>query len=1096
MAIIRNRRTGIFVGILLLCLALATPSAYGQAQARLTGTISDSSGAVIPGAEVTVTNVATGIVNTTNSNETGTYIFPFLAPGNYDIAVTTPGFKKFSQTGVAMETNTTRTIDVSLELGEVTETIEVTGAAPLLESASSTIGQLIEQASVINMPVESRRSASLVRLMGGVTFRDEGGAEQAPKFSMYGGRSYNQMWLLDGGVAQNMVLGVAMLSINPPTESLQEFKVESNNYSAEYGRAGGGLILMTTKSGTNEYHGNGYWYLRNDKLDARTFFAADKATLRYNIFGTSIGGPIKKDKAFFFFNYEGARRRDGVTISNRTVPRLTEKAGDFSARSASIKDPVTGDPFAGNIIPSSRIDPVSSAFLNLLPGPQKESGVSKAPKNNYAGNTVNKLTQNFFTGRSDVNITQNDRAYFKYSYVEAPDDRNSIYPMMEIDQNAATRDNRNHHVVASWFHNFSPNLIQEVRWSYMNRKHHNRGKGSGSGLNGQLGLTGADPDWLARLTYTGYSNIGQNNHERIQVPIQNNQFIYNVTKIAGNHTLKFGGEMRISTNIDEQNNAQGGRLSFNNRATDALAAVLLGWTNSGQINKTEILATRSIFYGGYFQDDWKVTPKLTLNLGLRWEMDEPRLETQDNRQNSFAFDPINPVSNTPGIVTFSGRNGVPRHAHDWDKNNWGPRFGFAYRIDSKTVIRGGYGIQYLGAYKTAVPNCCALGFSLSQSYNSPDGGFTPAFLTKDGLPAPESQPELWDGFGAVPVGAKTTTTAEFFQGDHKTGYMQQWNLTLQREIGFNSVIEAAYMANTGRNLGGNNVSHNMIPLVNGMGPAKQDQKLRRFPQFSGVNQRSPPWGNSTYHAVNLKWEKRYSKGLNFLMNYTFAKYLDDVEGNNEVGGGGSNGYTHIERRAVDMAYSGSHIQNRFVASTVWEVPVGKGRAKDLGSVANAVIGGWGIGAIIEFRDGSAYGVIEQTNRTNVFGHSNRPFISGNPELSSDRPRAVFLEEWFDTSVFTNQDGLPANMAGGVFGNAARTYCCGPGRALVDLSVHKWWNLTERFRLQFRTDFINLPNRPHFNNPNVNRQNANFGRITSIAQGSTPRRIQFALKLEY
>ena len=302
------------VVLLALCLILTAGMGFAQGQSRLTGTVTDSSNAVIPGAEVNVMNTATGISNTAQTNATGTYNFPFPSAGRLRdhrhigwLQVVHP------KQALVLDTGFVRTLNIQLELGEVTETIEVTGTAPLLESENSTIGQLIEQSNVINMPLESRRSASLVKLMGGVTYRQEAGAEQAPQFSMFGSRPYNQMWLLDGGVAQNMVLGVAMLSVNPPAESLQEFKVESSNYSAEFGRAGGGLIMMTTKSGTNEFHGAAYEFLRNDKLDARSFFAADKAKLRYNIFGASIGGPIKKDKSFFFFNYEGcpaARWRD------------------------------------------------------------------------------------------------------------------------------------------------------------------------------------------------------------------------------------------------------------------------------------------------------------------------------------------------------------------------------------------------------------------------------------------------------------------------------------------------------------------------------------------------------------------------------------------------------------------------------------------------------------------------------------------------------------------------------------------------------------------------------------------------------------------
>ena len=321
------RSARVCLALLCLCLVLGA-----QTQSRLSGLITDDSGAVVAGARVIARNTGTGVVNETATNESGNYQFPVLIPGEYEVTAEMAGFKKEVQSGIVLETGITRTVDLQLTVGALTETVQVSATAPLLESETSSVGQLIERTSVMNMPLESRRTAGLVRLLGAVTFREETGGEQVPMFSMAGGRSQNQMWQLDGAVVQNMSLGVAQLQLNPPAESLQEFKAEMNNFSAEFGRAGGGLILMTTRSGTNEFHGAAYEFLRNQALDTRTFFAPRKAPLRYNIFGGSFGGPVIRDKTFFFVNYEGARRRDGVTISNLIVPHLPERTGDFSNR--------------------------------------------------------------------------------------------------------------------------------------------------------------------------------------------------------------------------------------------------------------------------------------------------------------------------------------------------------------------------------------------------------------------------------------------------------------------------------------------------------------------------------------------------------------------------------------------------------------------------------------------------------------------------------------------------------------------------------------------------------------------------------------------
>ncbi len=1086
-------RSGI-VRLSCLWLVAAVSSLLGQGQSRLTGTITDASNALIPGAEVTLRNVATAIIHTAQANATGTYNFPYLPPGEYALSCTAAGFKTHTQTGIVLETGFARTLDIKLALGPVAEIIEVTSKAPLLESENATVGQLIEQASVINMPLESRRAGSLVRLLGNVAFTDETFGENLVNFSMSGGRARNQMWLLDGGIIQNVAMGTPQISLNPPSESLQEFKVESNNYSAEHGRAGGGLILMTTKSGTNDFHGNAYEYLRNDKLDARTFFDQSKAPLRYNIFGATLGGPIRRNRAFFFANYEGARRGDGVTVSGQIVPRSAEKAGDFSARTdRQIIDPVTKTPFPRNIIPPSRIDPLAAKFVALYPDPNQPGNLAVAPKSNYNANVVDTLAQTNYTTRVDFKATDSNQFYGRYSYTESPrTNAGSWAPNAFADSRAQTQNNWVHNGMGNWFHHFGPTLIQETRYLYSRRGGNPLGAGTGTGLNGKFGLRGVNEEALARVTVTGLSTIGQTQHGRNHFPQITQQFDYALTKIRGNHQIKGGFQYRYTNDTDDQNAATGGRFNFTNRATgEGLATLLLGWVSTASIIDTLPLVNRSDFHGVFVQDDWKLTPKLSLNLGVRWEVDTPRWEAADNRQNGFAMAPINPVSGTPGIVTFAGRDGRSRYAHDFDWNNVGPRFGFAWRARPKTTVRGGYGLYYLGAYRNNVNNSASLGFSINQNFNSPDGGLTPAFLFKDGMPAAPQGEALGPAFGAVKVGESPRTAPDFFQQDHVNGYMQQWNLTVQHDVGFNSIVEVGYLANVGHKLGGPNVSLNMVPLdQNGMGPARQNQTLRPFPQFSDVILDSPPWGNSTYHALNVKWDKRYSNGVNFLVNYTWSKFIDDVEANSEIAGGDGNGYTHIARRKFDKSLAGNDIRNRVIASADWDLPWGDGRKFPLQHRAlRTVAGGWGLSTIVELRNGSPFGVVEQTEYSNTFAGSVRPNILRSPTLDSGRARGAYVEQWFDTSAFVDPGARH-------FGNAARTYCCAPGLALVDAAVHKTFSLTERVRLLFRSDFYNLLNRPHFAAPNATRGNADFGRINAILLGSYPRRIQFSLKLQF
>lgn len=1073
-------------------LGLCILAAWGQTQSRLTGVVTDDSGAVIVGAAVTVRNESTGVVTTVATSGAGTYVFPFLAPGPYELACEFQGFKKFVRKGLVLDTGFARTLDVQLEVGAVTDSVMVTAESPLLESESSTVGQLIERSNVVNIPVESRRGASLIRLMGMVAFREEYATEQIPRFAMAGGRSGNQTWNLDGGTVQNMTLGVPILGLNPPAESLQEFKAEATNYSAEFGRTSGGMILMTTRSGTNQFHGALYEFLRHDKLDTRTFFALTKAPLRYNIYGASIGGPVRREKTFFFFNYEGARRRLGRTFADTDVPHPAEVRGDFSARrDLRVMDPLSQTQFPGNIIPASRIDALGQAFAKFYPAPNLAANdVTRAPRDNYVLNVSDSITQDFYTGRVDHLLSGRDRIFVRYSLMKADSRDAPLFPDAIACMRARIQLNDNASLLTNWLRNFTPTLINEARFNYGNRLNIVRAAGTGSGKNGELGVKGVDPKAFAQINVAGLTSLGSGSHERIQTPIYTWQFVDNLTWIRGKHQVKTGFEFRYSKNTDDNNAATGGRFGFSDRITgNGLASLLLGWTNTGAIVDTDIIAARSDTWGAYVQDDWKVNSKLTLNLGLRWELDTPRWEAEDNRQSGFDFTAMNPVAGVPGVITFSGRDGRSKYAHNFDTNNFSPRFGFAWRARPGFVVRGGYGLVYAGAYGKATANALVQGFSLNANFSSPDGGLTPPFLFKNGMPAGQREP-IGLGFGAVRVGQAARTAPDFLLQNHVNAYAHQWNLTLQRELRGRLLVEATYLANLGHKVGGANMSQNMIPLVNGRGPARQDQRLRPFPQFGDINLLAPPLGNSAYHALNLKLEKRYSGGLNVLMNYTWSKFLDDVEANNELGGEANNGYQHIELRGLDKSYSGNDIRHRYVASAVYELPFGKGRKRPIASgVLEALAGGWGLGLMAEFRSGVPYGVVEQTNLSNAYSHGQRPNLLRDPRITRARSRGEMIDRYFDTDAF-QAPGVS------VFGNAARNVGFGPGCIGIDMSANKQWRFGEKLRLQLRGDFFNLPNRPNFDNPGLNRGRADFGRIAALLAGATGRLAQISLRLEF
>ncbi len=1074
-----------------LCAALLVVTGgatFAQTESRLTGTISDTSGSVVVGAEVTALNTATGVVTRALSNDTGTYVLPSLPPGPYKVACQLAGFKRAEQEGIVLDTGFVRTVDFRLDLGDVTETVQVAATAPLLEAESATVGQLVERNTVLNMPLASRRTASLVRLVGGVAFVDEGGgAEQLPFFTMGGGRARNQNWQLDGANIQNNAIGNAQVMFNPPSETIEEFKVELSNYAAELGRSGGGFIQLTTRAGTNQFHGAAYEFLRNDKFDARTFFAPRKAPLRYNIFGATLGGPVIRNKTFFFFNYEGARYRIGQTLSSDEVPHPAEREGNFSARTdLTVLDPTTRQPFAGNIIPTARIDPVSRELVKYYPLPNVASNdIRRAPRDNFALNGIDPTNIDWYTTRIDHNLSEKNRLFGRLIIGRSIHTNVTVYPETIADPRGEFQDPRTLSVAVSWHRTIKPNLFNEARFSVVRAPQTQTSLGNGSGVNGRLNLRGVNPDQFPRVRIEGLSGLGGSGQHYRSVQRDTAEVSDHLTWIRGSHHVKAGFNLRYSRFLNESDTSSGGFFNFTARATnEGFATFLLGSVTNAQFLDGVPVIGRTDYWAGFLSDDWKVTPRLTLNLGLRWDMDSP-LWRKDNLLGSVDLTAVNPVSGTRGATVFSPFQDTGKYGHQFDKNNFGPRFGFAWRPVNDMVVRGGYGVFYNGPYLN-VANVMTFAFNQQSDFTSSDGGFTPAFPLRGGIPALPAAQQLGPGFGAVPVGTAPRLNPDFMQRNHVNGYHHQWNLSIQKQLMRNLLVEAGYMGNAGHKLAGSSVNINMIPLVNGRGPAAQDQRLRPFPQYGNVTQVGLPWGNSIYHSMNLRAEKRYSGGLNFLANYTWAKFIDNIDATSELGREAP--YTHVELRRLDRSLAGSDMRHRFIGSAVYELPWGKGRRRPLpNGVLNQIAGGWSVATIGEIRTGAVFGVTELTNRSNAFSVSQRPNLLRDPSLSRDRPRAQQVAQWFDTSAFEQP-------AVGVFGNAPRAVCCAPRFIGIDLSAQKWFSLSERFRLQFRADFENLPNRTNLGIPALQRGAGDFGRISSII--GTSRRIQLGLKLEF
>jgi len=1108
-----NLRQGRCVlGLLALVLVVFPVVLRGQgAQGRITGLVLDPEGAVIPNAEVVATNEETGVATRARSNEAGVYVIPYLQPGRYRIMARAEGFKTYERRGLVLETAQELNLDIRMELGSITETVEVTAEAPLLESTSATVGQFMDSRVVSEMPLGNRRALELARLAGAVVWINYSGLAK-PLFSLAGGRVENQMFWLDGGSIQNMRLGVGQVDIDPPVEVIREFRILQNNYSAEYGGAAGGLIVSTTKSGTNEIHGSAFEYLRNDALDAAGYFAPVqdnkkiKAPLRYNLFGGTVGGPIIRDKTHYFVGYEGTRRTDEFT-QTLTVPTERQRAGDFSqtfdtkGKLVPIYDPATTrveggktirDPFPGNVIPAARLDAVSKNLLRYWPLPNKPP-TNVAGANNFSANRARKFTRDNVTARLDHVFSDNNRFYFRFVYNRDPYVWTSVLPDKIADTQSpfdASRYETNY--VFADTHTWTNRLVMDIRYTFGHRIWHAKSAGLGSDVVRQIGLQGVPTGAFPQITVAGIASLGAGTHERRQFPIRQHQLVSNWTYVVGKHVIKFGGELRKSTNLDILRTSISGQYGFATTGTGlpgrsdtgyGFASFLLGFVNSFTLRETEPLDRYSWYPALYIQDDWKVTPNLTLNLGLRWETDTPIMD-RNNRMNSFDPHAINPVSGTPGVVKFAGVGGWRTSPYDTDWNNLGPRLGFAWRPagSERWVVRGGYGVFYEHPFAHGAPNQASLGYELSAARSSPDNGVTPAFYWGQGVPGVElTKPELNDAFGAVPVGKSPTTNVTFYELNRKTGYAQHFNLGIQRQLPGNAVVEISYVGNLGRKMPVSNITINQVP-PHLMGPGNA-QVRRPFPQFNNVQVLFPTLGTNNYHAGVVRLEKRMSHGLSFLATYTWARNIGiiDESGSGELGD--DQLYQDAYNRRLDKGPLSIDIVHRFVWSSVYDLPFGPGRKWLTRGLVSRILGGWTVGTITNIQSGGPFTVTMQTNTTNAFSPGLRANVLRNPNLPVNE-RTIY--RWFDTDAFQ----APPAYA---FGNAGRGIVRADGRITFDFSINKNFYITEQRYIQFRGELFNAFNHPDFMLPGRSLGGAGFGQITSATD---PRTVQLGLRIVF
>ena len=1077
---------------LLSVIAGAAVIAWGQAgNSAITGNANDATGAALPGVEITIVNENTGASVQTGTNEAGMYRVNSLLPGSYRVEASLTGFETLTLKGLTLTVGQVAPVDLVLQVGQASQSVDVEAAAPLTETQSSSVSQVVNRKMVAGLPMPNRAATSLVALAPGVVMIDTGqGAENYPVFSIAGGRARNQNFTLDGGNVTNAVgLTRPQQMTSLPMDAMQEIRVLSNTYAAEYGHSTGGVIELTTRSGTNDFHGSVFEFLRNNALDARNFFSATKPGLRMHQFGAAVGGPIQKDRTHFFASWEQTRQLTSITAL-QTVPDELQRNGDFSQlrdsanRQILIYDPVTTmgrdrQPFPDNRIPANRFDPVAKQVLSYYPLPNRQGTTTGA--NNYVATSDSGLTRNIVVGKLDHQLKTNDHLSALYYINDCLIDNRGSFPNPVAAVDANTNDARIQSILGSHTHTFNASLVNEFRVSYLQRKFIDLRYGADENLAAALGLTGVSAAAFPAFTVPGYASLGgTTNVSRIQTPIRDTQIQESVSHFRGHHAFKAGVEYRRGSNNELRDRSSSGAFGITPLITskpgvsgtgNSIASLLLGEVNSVNMVVSDQILSRAAYWAWYVQDDWRVTDRLTVNAGLRWESELPR-RVDDDRQNSFDLTAINPVSGTPGIVTFSGRNGVPRQAFNTDLNNFGPRLGFAYRapILGETIIRGGAGVFYGPTVSNTIGDVAAAGFSTSLSLVVPQADTLSAIQLRNGVPA-TTRPELGPGYGAVAPGEKPNFSVGFFERERPTPISYQYNLNIQHELRGNTVVEAGYMGNVSHHLTANDLSLNQVPAEL-MGPG-DSQARRPFPQFSNVSILNAAIGNSTYHAGFVKAEKRFSSGFSFLAHYTFSKFIDDVASANEYGDPAS--YMDAYNRRLDKSLSGSDVPHRTVLSMLYEV-----RPYRNNRLLNAVMGSWKLGLFGTFQSGAPFTVVTASNTTNAFTAGPlRPNLVGDPQ-SGERT----LNRWFNTAAFA----APAPFT---FGNSPRSNLRGPYQQTVDLTLGKEFAVSERYRADFRGEFYNVLNHANFDVPGHTLGAADFGVISSARPGRT---VQLGLRL--
>lgn len=1060
---------------LVVAFSVLSTGAFAQSvNATLRGSVKDSSGALIQGATIRITNLEKGIERSLVTNSSGDYVALQLPAQAYSISASASGFRSQVRDNFVLQVSQEARLDFVLEVGSVSDQIVISEVAPIIQSEDGSSSGVVDEKRIKELPLNGRVFYDLARLVPNV-FNPAQGSSLAARggFNVAGNSEVTNNFMLDGVDNNDRTSGQS--TVRPSVDGIREFRILIGSYAAEYGRQSGGQVVVTTKSGGNQIHGTAYEFFRNNHLDARNFFSrGDLDPFTRNNYGFSVGGPVRKNKTFFFGTFEGLRNKQ-VSVVQSVVPTEAQRNGDFSG-SAQLRN-ISG--LTGNVIPQSQIDPMAKKLLQYYPLPNIPNAAPGA--SNYVNSTPSRSPQDQFSARVDHVFNDKNNIFFSYQFFDY-----LVYTPASIAGFSTLDKQRSHLAAITDYHVFSPGVVNELRLGYNRysglRYYEDNELGNVVAQLGipQGGAYGVQPTnsvngGLPSISIPGIAGIGGGTPQwRGDNTIH---VVDSLTWVKGAHTYKFGGDYQYFYKHSYFDTNTKGSFSFNGDFTgNPLADFLTGQiktTGRATGDPNQHPYTRSINL--YAQDDWKVLPRLTLNLGLRYELNVPQKE-RVNKLSQFDLGTgllnsgdgtVYDINRATGLLAPMGTKNIGDTLYDMPKKNFAPRFGFAYRAtnDNKTVIRGGYGIFY---DQVVVGNGLYPLYGLGAPYLS-------SFTTTNN---PGAVYATWANPFPSGVGGGSVSPGAVNR-NFRTAYMQQWSFGIQREIVNNLLLDVTYQGSKGTGIP---ISYDINQPV--PGASANIQERRPYTQWSGVTWRDAV-GRSSFHSLTAKLERRYANGITFQTSLVYSKSMDlqSVQSSSNTGDGGIRDVRNLN---AEWGLSGFDARLRYVASYVYELPFGKGRLflNSAPTWVDAIAGGWETTGIVTLQSGRPFTVTTSRTMSNT-GSTDRPNVIGSPNL--DNPS---VQQWYNVAAFS--DVLPAGTY--AYGNLGRNNLTAPGIQTFDLGLFKAFRLTETFNLQFRAEAFNAFNHANFAVPVSNIRASNAGQINSTAIPN--RSLQFALKFAF